>query len=185
MPRANPSDPRQSLRTAVHGLRALGTALLLGWAFFAVIGVSARLVRLRISDLFILAPALIILLAPAILYHIAAIFIQRRELWAATLALRTAVCQCLIFAVAIILLICTNSTGAPILRTMGPMIFVPTIIAMFFAPALIAQMYALVKAIRAVRLLPQTRQGFEPILSPPSLEPTPTSQVIDSDCVEE
>jgi hypothetical protein len=173
-----PSDPRASLHTAVRGLRALGTVFIAVWALILtlVYAVSPMRMQLGMLELFFLASSALVLLTPAIFYHIAAFFISRRELWAATLALRTAVCQCVLTLAGSILFFSTLSIHSRFLGNLRGPIFVPIVIAMFFLPALAAQLFALTKAIRAICLLPPTRHGFEPI--PLTL---PADQVVDSD----
>ena len=174
----NPDEARESLHTAIRGLRALGSVFIAVWALILILVYAVIPMRLQVGifELLFLASSALALLTPAIFYHIAASFISRRELWAATLALRTAVCQCALTLAGSILFFSTLFIHPPFLGNLRAPIFVPIVIAMFFLPALAAQLFALTKAIRAIRLLPQTRRGFEPI--PLAL---PADQVNDSD----
>jgi hypothetical protein len=181
----SPTDPRKALRTAVDGLRALGTVFIAEFGLYAFVTNMAgpgRL-RLRINNLFLLTPSTLILLTPAVLYQIAAFSIQRREMWAAALAMRTVVYQCLLVVGGAIWVFGTISVRAPLVGILRGPVLVPIIMAMFFVPALCAQLFALRKAIRAIHLLPQSQRGFEPIPLPypTPQEPSPNNQPSDND----
>ncbi len=172
-----PSDPRQSLKTAVVGLRALGSVFILLGSLCAVMAhfTFRRVFPSRSIEL--LASTTILLLAPGALYHVAAVFITRKEHWAASLSLRTAIAQLILIAVTLATFIALGAAEriVPRFAMLGQsrMILAPAILAVFFVPALIAQVASLLSAMRAVRDLPEDRFGFETLpVSPPPDQPT-------------
>ena len=179
----NPTDPRKSLHTAVRGLRAFGTVFIAAWALMAFIFFVPRPMgfRMQNSDVYFFASSGVVLLAPAALYHLAAFFMPKRELWAATLAMRTAAYQLALVVLGSILFFSTLSLRIPFLGILRAPILVPAVIAVFFSPALAAQLFALTKAIRAIRLLPPAQRGFEMIPLPPQQEDAPAAEPGDSD----
>jgi hypothetical protein len=172
------SDPHVQLRDAASSLRTLGSAFVCIWlaiAYFLKFGAFGPRGPWTIS---VLASASAFLLAPGTLYHIGAAFIRRRERWAASLSMWTAVAQIVIVAVGLPMQIVD--------RNLVQMLF-PVTVTMFFVPALIAQALVLRRSMEMIRRLPQAVHGFEAIpfaqrvdTTAPSPQRDSTVQVIDS-----
>jgi hypothetical protein len=145
--------------------RAVGDARLLG-SVFVVVGALFLIPLLRRSDGLIerllSLSASLLLLAPGILYWVAAQSLHRRKPAGAVLARRAA-------AAHLTAIVGCLGIGA-LAGTWGPRwyaMFFPGVIALFFAPALIAFLAQTRAALRAAKQLDDTGRAFEPLVAQP------------------
>jgi len=145
--------------------RAVGDARLLE-SVFVVVGALFLIPLLRRSDGLIeqmlTLSASLLLLAPGILYWVAAQSLHRRKPAGAVLARRAA-------AAHLTAIVGCLGIGA-LAGTWGPRgyaMFFPGIIALFLAPALIAFLAQTRAALRAAKQLDDTGRAFEPLVAQP------------------
>jgi hypothetical protein len=148
--------------------RAVGDARLLG-SVFALVGALFLIPLLRRSDglleRMLTLSASLLLLAPGILYWVAAQSLHRRKPAGAVLARRAAAAHliAIVGCLGIGSLAGTWDTWGP----RGYALFFPGIIALFFVPALIAFLAQTRAALRAAKQLDDTGRAFEPLVAQP------------------
>ena len=161
-------DQWRALRRAVGDARLLGTVFIGVGALF-LIPLAMRWDR--IVEQLLTASASLLLIAPGILYWIAATSLKHRKPAGAILARRAAAAHLVAIAVSICL-----GTLAALLDSPSWGVFFPGIIAVFFVPALIAFLVETRKALHAAQVLDDTGRAFEPLIAQPILQAKPVEQ---------
>jgi hypothetical protein len=146
-------NPQAVLRVAVSDNRVLGIVMiLLGFAFSAP--AALLFPKLNAQCCVVAASAGIFLIAPGILYQIAASGMKHGAVRAGRITIRVSIVQSilslLVFPFAILF-----GVREPVL--------IPVAVNLFFVPAILAQALNIRRALRAIRLLPSTGRAFEAI----------------------
>jgi hypothetical protein len=156
-------DHWRALRRAVGDARLLGTVFIVVGALFLIPLVTRGS---RIVEQLLTASASLLLIAPGILYWIAATSLNHRKPAGAVLARRAAAAHLLAIAGSIGLGLLAGAWGA-----FDWAVFFPAVIALFFVPALVAFLVQTRTALRAARMLDDTGRAFEPLVAQPILAP--------------
>ena len=154
-------DHRRALRRAVGDARLLGTVFIVVGALFLIPLVTRGS---RIVEQLLTASASLLLIAPGVLYWIAATSLDHRKPAGAVLARRAAAAHLLAIGASIGLGLLAGTWGA-----FDWAVFFPAVIALFFVPALIAFLAQTRAALRAAQLLDDTGRAFEPLVAQPVL----------------
>jgi hypothetical protein len=161
-------DERRALWRAVGDARLLGTVFIgIGALFLAPLAARWD----RIAEQLLTASASLLLIAPGILYWIAATSLKHRKPAGAIFARRAAAAHLLAIGGSIGLGMLAGAWGA-----FDYAVFFPAVIATFFAPALIAFLAQTRKALHAARMLDDTGRAFEPLVAQPILPAKPVEQ---------
>lgn len=158
-------DQWRALRRSVGDARVLGSVFIVIGALF-LIPMTIR--RGGLIPRLLSASASLLLLAPGILYWIAANSLQRRKPAGAVLARRAAAAHLFAIVTSIGLGVIAGALDLPSWD-----VFFPAVIAMFFVPALIAFLAETNKALRAARVLDDTGRAFEPLVARPIVQVEP------------
>ena len=151
--------------------RAVGDARLLGTVFIGIGGLFLIpwVIRWdRIVEQLLTASASLLLIAPGILYWIAATSLKHRKPAGAVLARRAAAAHLVAIVLSLGLGVIVAALDSP-----SAFLFFPGVIAMFFVPALIAFLAQTRKALHAARMLDDTGRAFEPLVAQPILQAKP------------
>jgi hypothetical protein len=148
--------------------RAVGDARLLGTVFIGVGGLFLIPLAMRwdrIVEQLLTASASLLLIAPGVLYWIAATSLKHRKPAGAILARRAATAHLLAIGGSIGLGLIAGAWGA-----FDYAVFFPAVIATFFVPAMVAFLVQTRTAVRAAQLLDDTGRAFEPLVARPILQ---------------
>jgi hypothetical protein len=156
-------DHWRALRRAVGDARLLGSVFIVVGALFLIPLITRGN---RIVEQLLTASASLLLIAPGILYWIAATSLSHRKPAGAVLARRAAAAHLLAIGGSIGLGLLAGTWGA-----FDWAVFFPAVIALFFVPALVAFLVQTRAAMRAARMLDDTGRAFEPLVAPPILTP--------------
>ena len=157
MPFPRRSDPRRPLALAVRSTRAIGIVLLLFTvATAAPLLMSRRMFALGAPFMIMQLLGLMMYLAPAVIYLICSMFLQRRQFWAVVLALVIASIQLLLMLLAVIMLFAVSSLNQ------SPFLLIPIGIFALFILALAQLIYHLARSFEAIKFVPpEEGRGFE------------------------